>query len=74
MRFWTEEQIVEALPNGRPPKTAERAKLSGEATKKVYAERAKAKVEARRRVEEIRERKSSAWSPYDDYDFIPEKW
>lgn len=43
--------------------------------KQSKEEKAKAKVAARRRMEEMRDRKTYAFNPFDeDTNFIPDKW
>jgi transcriptional regulator NrdR family protein len=69
-RFTTEEHIIDgdaARPRAKP--------YQGQGMVDALAKRSAAKVEARRNMQDVRDRKAAAWNSFDeDSDFIPEKW
>lgn len=76
-RFTTEENLIEAaeVTRGRPAKVDAKSVYPGQVMADAIVKRSAARVEARRNMQDVRERKSAAWNSFDeDNDFIPEKW
>lgn len=68
-RFITQEVLIGAAVLGRPKAAPQMP------TAEQIADRAKARTEARRKVEDMKEKKRAAWDTWSpDNDFIPEKW
>ncbi len=70
-RFFTHEVIAGESTMGRPKVKAPKVTVTPEQAVEIGRKR----TEARRRVEDIKEKKRSAWDTWSaDNDFIPEKW
>jgi transcriptional regulator NrdR family protein len=73
-RFTTEEALINTAVNQKV-KPEPSKPYPGQVMADAIVKRSKARTEARRNMQDVRERKAAAWNSFDeDNDFIPEKW